>query len=70
MLVALQSLDQEKLTYISVVRELASGGSVKVLGMRVLADASVMGLGGPLAVVVAPRRRPRLIFLVEFVRQC
>ncbi len=37
----------------SAVRELAGGGSISVLQMRDLADASEMGLGGPQAFVSA-----------------
>ncbi len=44
---------QENPPCTSAVRELAGGGSISVLRMRGLADASEMGLGGPLAFVSA-----------------
>ncbi len=56
MLSTLQSLDQQKPPYNSVVRALAGCGSVGAMRMRDLADALEVGLGGLLvteAVVLA-----------------
>ncbi len=49
----MQSLGQDNLSYTSAVSKFAGRGSINVLGMRDLADAYEMGLGGSLVIETA-----------------